>query len=135
MFRQQLHQKVVVNVPRMASIQRHLSNTDKDTIVEAMKRFSDQQVEVMRPVGDREAEVYAEELDAVLKRAGWRVQPLFASYEPPWEGVEVCLGPPAAQKLKELLHSTNVKLSAGHCGRNDNPKARTVLLEIGYGPN
>jgi hypothetical protein len=111
--------------------QRQLSDEDKKKIKAAMHEFTAQPFMILCPP-EKETSFFCADISSALQRSGWGPNPMvMVSYDVPWVGVEVCAGPPASQKLSELLGTIGVQMSKGHCDKTD-PKS--VMIEVGYGP-
>ena len=113
--------------------QRRLSDEARKKIEATMQEFKAQPFRIFCPF-DKETAFFCADISSALQSSGWKDgETVLVSYDPPWVGTEVCLGPPAAQKLSEVLGTIGTQMAKGHCGKYDDPNSRSVLVQVGYG--
>ena len=99
---------------------RHLTPDQKAFLIQALKPFAGEKIEIMTPAGDNEASDYALEFEAVFKAAGWdtsaRSQGMFTN---PVRGVIPMIsdkdkGAPSAAAIRvaEAVHSLGLSSDA-----------------------
>ena len=100
---------------------RHLDIDRKIALIEALKPFAGQKIEIMVPAGDSEASDYATEFEAIFKAAGWNASGGISQgmFTVPQRGVTPMISDrdkdapsPAATRLAEAFNSLGLSEGA-----------------------